>query len=357
MHRKSLILRCFLLLCGKTFALKLGEERQDINVGYCINGLARTFGTPMVYKSIFKNLVTPFGGKPHIFASITVEEKQSAAKTFATAQGEPDEQSLQKGLDHLKAVIGGDEATSAKATAQDEQSASHFLTSQQQLALKKAFKTLAANGTPVVVDLQTSDVKQSVINETIAATDCKGVTKDWLYPALIAQLVHSEQCWNMFTAYEKQHGITFDKLVYLRPDATWVKPVQAHSDATQWPAASVVTNAGGADWAAFGTRSKMSHWFNRLRWHKEVCKATNAYPLDVAVPVASGLGRYFAAVGVDLQAKQIPVVVVRDVASRSTAGDACRYAAYVWAGTGWDCMSSIYEPNGPPRDDESGPWW
>eukprot|EP00931_Biecheleriopsis_adriatica_P063316 TRINITY_DN38311_c0_g1_i1.p1 TRINITY_DN38311_c0_g1~~TRINITY_DN38311_c0_g1_i1.p1 ORF type:complete len:162 (-),score=19.39 TRINITY_DN38311_c0_g1_i1:188-649(-) len=140
--------------------------------------------------------------------------------------------------------------------------------------LQKAFETLISDVASVVVDLQSSDVNRSVINGVIAKTQCKSVTTKRSYPTLIAQLVHLEQCWNMFMAYEQQHGMKFDKLVYLRPDATWIKPVQIHSDGEEWPATAVVTNAGGQEWAAFGPRSTMYHWFNRLTWHKESCNGS-----------------------------------------------------------------------------------
>jgi len=113
---------------------------------------------------------------------------------------------------------------------------------------------------------------------------------------------------------------------------------------------------GGSDWAAFGSRQAMDHWFNRLKWHKEVCN-NDELPLDQAVPVASGLPAYFASVGVDLKSVEIPLVVVRDAKKLPTAEHACTMSGYAWIGTGWDCLETIYSPDGSPREDEHGPWW
>eukprot|EP00930_Biecheleria_cincta_P044220 TRINITY_DN30352_c0_g3_i1.p1 TRINITY_DN30352_c0_g3~~TRINITY_DN30352_c0_g3_i1.p1 ORF type:complete len:393 (-),score=63.97 TRINITY_DN30352_c0_g3_i1:99-1235(-) len=378
MARKCLELNLLLLLSGAvgSFALKHSAYNDDVNVGYCINGLARTFGMPMIYKSIVRNLVKPYGGNPHIFASLIVEEKISASAVFGgKPQTSADPERLERGLKHLKDVLGGTQDTQAAALhaipgwEEDKKIASSLMSTQLQSNLKKAlnafkdFKRESHPGfsTPVVVDLQSGDVNQSVIDETIAATKCKVATKDRIYPALIAQMVHLEQCWNMITTYEKEHKMTFDRLIYLRPDATWIYPSQPLSDNETWLQEGIVSNEGGADWAAVGSRSAMYHWFNRLKWHKEKCEEHGEPPwlaTVAAVPTASTLPSYFSGLGVNFKYVWMSAVVVRDSRTMDTAQHACEYSKYAWQKTGWNCINSIYrEEDGLPRDDESGKWW
>eukprot|EP00930_Biecheleria_cincta_P044219 TRINITY_DN30352_c0_g2_i1.p1 TRINITY_DN30352_c0_g2~~TRINITY_DN30352_c0_g2_i1.p1 ORF type:complete len:381 (-),score=47.54 TRINITY_DN30352_c0_g2_i1:88-1230(-) len=380
MARKCLELNLFLLLSGAvgSFALKHSAYNDDINVGYCINGLARTFGMPMIYKSIVRNLVKPYGGNPHIFASLTVEEKMSAAAVHhGNPQTSADPHRLERGLKHIKEVLGGTKDTQAAALhaipgwQEDERIANSFMSFQLQVNLKNAlnaFKDLKREShpgfsTPVVVDLHSDDVNQSVIDETKTATKCKISTESDLYPTFIAQFVHLEQCWNMFTTYEKEHNMTFDRLIYLRPDATWVYPSPPFSDNVTWLQEGIVSNIGGHDWVAVGSRSAMYHWFNRLTWHKEKCvehleQYWGGTVMGASVPTGGALNSYFASLGVNFRTVCLSAVVVRDSREMETAQHACQYSAYVWQATGWDCMSSIYrEEDGLPRDDESGKWW
>jgi len=300
------------------------ENQNEPRVGYCINGLARSFVLPMVYKSIRPNLIEAYGGEPVVFASMTTTEKHSAAKTYTGhSQASPNESDVLGSLGEMK---------------QDS-----FLP-----AFRQAVKAL----NPVDIALE-PDVTRDELTEIKSHLRCGA--NHHLSDSLISQLVHSSKCWQMIEKYEVQTQTKFDLLVYLRPDATWYKPVAHYSDLEAWPEGTLVANSGGKDHAVFGNRTAMKHWFNRLQWSQD--NQDCSLPIDQLLPVASGLGSHFESIGVPFMWRHIPVIVVRDNRFMNTAIDACKWVKEYFGRSFERCLNSVYTSQGRPIESTSGPWW
>lgn len=288
-------------------------KKEQLHVGYCINGLARTFEKPIVHKSLWKNLIRPYGGQAVIFGSLTVTEERSAATTFTHhAQASPDADKVRQVLQELGAedfIIGPDASEEDIAKARNQMFC-----------------------------------RESLIHKP-------------LHGALIAQLLHSSECLQMIEKYESRNQLQFDRLVFVRPDATWYKPVAHHSNLEAWPEGTIVTDNAGKDWSVFGPRSQMKSWFNRLQWSKD--NQDCGLPLDQLLPVANGLKAHFERLHIDFGQKHIPVLVVRDNGEMKTAVDACQWVKGDFDDNTDVCLKSVYgnDGKGLPLDFMSGPWW